>query len=69
MIVAEVKRRVVPFEVNYVCDSCNNGMMEKTGEMNKSTGEIEHKCLICGAEHTFKWVSYPRIDYVGEEDL
>lgn len=25
---AEVKRRVIPFEVNYVCDKCNRGMLK-----------------------------------------
>jgi hypothetical protein len=44
-------------------------MMQKTGEMDPQTGEVEHKCMICGHSQTFKWISYPRIDYVGEEDL
>lgn len=63
---AEVKRKVQTIEVNYVCDKCEHGMLEKSGEMNEKTGEIPHKCMICGHEQIFKWVSYPRIDYIGE---
>jgi hypothetical protein len=40
-------------------------MMEGVGEMNAQTGELLHRCMICGDEKVFKWVSYPRIDYVG----
>lgn len=66
---AEIRRRVVPFEVNYICDSCKGGMLEKCGETDPTTGETEHKCLICGSKQSFKWISYPRIDYVAEDDL
>ena len=65
----EIKRKVVPVEVNYVCDKCNNGMMEKVGAMNEATGEIPHKCMICSHSQSFRWLSYPRIDYVGEGDV
>ncbi len=61
----EIKRPVQTIEVNYVCDKCNHGMMQKVGEMDRQTGEHPHRCMICGHEHTFKWISYPRIDYVG----
>ena len=61
----EIKRPVQTVEVNYVCDKCGHGMMEKQGEMDPRTGEVPHRCMICGDEKVFKWVSYPRIDYVG----
>ena len=61
----EIKRPVQTIEVNYVCDKCGHGMMQKESEMNPQTGEILHRCMICGNEQTFKWISYPRIDYVG----
>lgn len=61
----EIKRPVQTIEVNYVCDKCGHGMMQKAGDMNAQTGEILHRCMICGHEQTFKWVSYPRIDYIG----
>lgn len=64
----EVKRVVKPVEVNYVCDKCEHGMMQKSGEMDSASGEIEHKCMICNHKQTFKWVSYPRIDYIAEEE-
>jgi hypothetical protein len=41
-------------------------MMQKCGETNQDTGEVPHKCVICGHQQSFDWVSYPRIDYVGE---
>jgi len=61
----EIKRPVQTIEVNYVCDKCGHGMMQKEGETNAHTGETLHRCMICGHEQTFKWVSYPRIDYIG----
>lgn len=61
----EIKRPVQTVEVNYVCDKCGHGMMEKTGDMDTQTGETPHRCMICNHAQSFKWVSYPRIDYVG----
>ena len=65
---AEIKRAVQTVEINYVCDKCGHGMLQKVGEIDPSSGEILHRCMICAAEHIFKWVSYPRIDYVGLDD-
>lgn len=62
----EVKRVMKPIEVNYVCDKCDHGMMKKSGEMDQETGDIQHQCVICGHQQVFQWVSYPRIDYIGE---
>jgi hypothetical protein len=61
----EIKRPVQTIEINYVCDKCGHGMMHKDGEMNAQTGEVPHRCMICGNQQVFKWISYPRIDYVG----
>lgn len=61
---AEIKRAVQTIEINYVCDKCEHGMMHKCGELNEDTGDIAHKCVICGHEQNFQWVSYPRIDYI-----
>ena len=61
----EVRRPVQPIEINYLCDKCGHGMMQSTGEADGSTGMVPHKCVICGHEQQFEWVSYPRIDYVG----
>ena len=65
---AEIKREVRPVEVNYVCDACEKDMMTKSGEMDMQTGEIEHSCLICDHRQSFRWRSYPRIDYVGLDE-
>ncbi len=60
----EIKRVVQPVEINYVCDKCEHGMMNKSGEMDEASGDIPHKCVICGHEQIFQWVTYPRIDYM-----
>ncbi|MFA7554207.1 MAG: type II citrate synthase [Spongiibacteraceae bacterium] len=65
---AEIKRAVKTVEVNYVCDECNHGMMHKSGELDEATGDIPHKCVICGHRQNFKWVTYPRIDYIDENE-
>lgn len=64
----EVKRPVQTIEVNYICDKCNHGMMAKAGNTNQESGETLHRCMICGHEQSFKWVTYPRIDYIGVEE-
>lgn len=64
----EVKRPVRTIEVNYVCDKCEHGMMHKSAEGDDETGDVPHKCVICGHEQVFQWVSYPRIDYVDEAE-
>lgn len=64
----EVKRPVQTIEVNYVCDKCGYGIMEKVGEMDPDTGEIKHQCVICGHPQTFKGRAYPRIDHIGLDE-
>ncbi len=64
----EIKRKVMPVEVNYVCDKCGYGMMQQTGPTNKETGENPHECMICGHNMTFKGVTYPHISYMAEDD-
>ena len=64
----EVIKPVRPVEVNYVCDKCGHGMMKSLGQMDPETGEVPHNCMICGDEHVFKWVSYPKIDYLGLDE-
>jgi hypothetical protein len=64
----EVKREVRPIEINYVCDACSQGMMSRSGEMDPVTGEIEHRCLICDHQQTFRWLEYPRIAHIGLDE-
>ncbi len=64
----EVKRPVRTIEVNYLCDSCGKGMLHKVGEIDKESGDTHHECVICGNAQTFQWVTYPRIDYVAEDE-
>jgi hypothetical protein len=61
----ELKREVTPIEVTYICDACSQGTMEKIGEMDPQSGDIEHQCLICEHKQTFQWRHYPRIEHVG----
>lgn len=64
----EVKRRVQPIEVNYVCDACDHGMMQKVGPTDEASGETPHRCMICNHQQSFKWVHYPRIEYIAAEE-
>lgn len=63
----EVKRRVQPIEVNYVCDACGHGMMQKTADADPTSGETPHRCMICDHQQSFKWIHYPRIEYLDAE--
>ena len=60
----EIRQRVRPIEVTYICDACGKGMMTAVGEMDPQSGDIEHHCVICNHSQTFKWRPYPHIDYV-----
>ena len=64
--VTEIKRAVQTVEVNYICDKCEHGMMHKCDDIDQETGDVPHICVICSHKQVFKWLSYPRIDYVGE---
>lgn len=59
----EIHRKVLPYEYNYLCDKCNNGMMTAQGE--KTADGVLHKCMICGATANLK-KSYPHIEFFGE---
>ena len=61
---SEVIRKVTPYEYNYLCDQCKNGMVRVNGEKD-STGKYPHQCMICGAEATLN-KSYPHVEYFGE---
>lgn len=65
----EVKRPVQPIEITYLCDKCEHGMMHSCGEAHPETGMVPHHCVICGYEQAFAWISYPRIDYVGLDEV
>ena len=63
---AEVSRKVVPYEYNYVCDKCENGMMTVTGDKDNE-GYYPHKCMICGHIAALQ-KSYPRVEYFSESE-
>ena len=59
----EISRKVLPYEYNYLCDSCKGGMMTSVGE--RVAGGYPHKCVICS--HTAELKSqYPHVEYYGE---
>lgn len=64
----EVKRPVKPIEVNYLCDKCEHGMMKQSEAADKDSGETPHECVICGHKQIFKWVSYPHVEYIDEQE-
>lgn len=51
----EARRPVKPIEINYICDECENGLMQQSGAMDPESGLIPHKCVICSSEQSFKW--------------
>jgi hypothetical protein len=66
----ESKRRVVPVEISYTCDKCNHGTMRAMdGAESNADGIRPHQCVICSHQHSFKWVTYPYIAYIGEDEL
>lgn len=62
---AEISRKVVPYEYNYLCDSCGKGMMIAAGE--KTAAGFPHKCAIC-SHHADLKKRYPVVEYFGEEE-
>ena len=62
---SEIYRKVTPYEFNYVCDECNNGMLMATGPKDPETNKYPHKCVICGAKYQLS-KSYPYVEYYGE---
>ena len=61
---AEVSRKVTPYQYNYICDKCENGMMRASGEKD-ADGLFPHKCMICSHTTALK-KSYPRVEYFGD---
>lgn len=62
---AEISRKVVPYEYNYLCDSCGKGMMISSGDKNSSG--FPHKCVICGHQADLR-KQYPNVEFFGEEE-
>lgn len=59
----ELFRKVVPYEFNYLCDACGNGMVRASGE--KDGDGFIHSCMICSKKVTLP-KSYPHIEHFGE---
>lgn len=60
--------KLVPYEIQYICDKCNKGYMQPTGKVfPTSPMQIEHKCSDCDCIKCFYEEKYPKIVYEREE--
>lgn len=61
----ETERRVKVYEINYRCEECGIGCLERSGPMLLSNPpQYTHVCNNCGDTKTFKNKYYPHIKYV-----
>lgn len=64
----EVKRKVVPVEIDYLCPDCKEGYMRPTGiAYATSPMKYPHKCTHCGSERTF-FKEYPYVEFEYEDE-
>ena len=69
----EVKRKMVPYEINRICEKCNRGWMKLKSErgivnvLMTYPAQYPHICDNCGAVGTFTQ-TYPYIVYEPSED-
>ena len=56
----KTERNVISESVEYVCDSCGKGAMERVGSSILTDGVLQypHECPVCGAKDYFIY-SYP----------
>mgnify|MGYP003507846415 CR=1 FL=1 len=60
----ETRKVVVPIQVDYQCDKCEEGVMRPTGVVKPmSPPLIVHRCTKCGHEDTYRNKRYPYIVY------
>lgn len=64
MRILEVTFDVKPIGINYICDSCQKGEMNQTGEvkMYEHHATFVHKCSNCSEKKELK-EKYPLIRY------
>lgn len=59
--------KLIPYEVDYLCDECQIGHMLPTGNIYPtSPPKIGHKCNTCGHTQIFLNKKYPSIEYKRE---
>ena len=65
----EKKTEVRSFEVSYICDRCNEGMMIFTGiTLTSYPPQYQHKCDQCSNTQNFR-VVYPTIRYEVTDEI
>jgi hypothetical protein len=58
--------RLIPFEVQYECDECEDGYMISTGKYHPTKPpKIEHKCEKCG-DIIYLEDKYPKVEFIHE---
>lgn len=64
---AEREREVKTYQVDYLCDECDSGLMQPLGSvLTSSPPQYPHGCTNCGARKTFHHC-YPRIVTKGND--
>lgn len=61
----EIAKPVQMVVVEYICDECGKGKMQRHGGIVYTSNPIEipHKCDNCGHEQNFVEPQYPRIGW------
>jgi hypothetical protein len=60
----ERRTEVKTYQVDYICDDCESGVMAFTGRTLLShPPQYEHQCTQCGMTRYFRGVTYPKIVY------
>lgn len=58
----EKKIEVKTYQIDYICDTCNEGKMRPTGiSFPTNPPQYPHVCDKCGAAQTFRNKIYPAI--------
>lgn len=64
---AEQNFEIVPVGIKYICDSCDDGEMEYTGNMLMThPARFAHRCKKCNSDQSFL-KKYPTIEYKTKE--
>lgn len=61
----ETKRRMIAFQIQRVCDHCNDGMMEYDHKDDFERVLHRHRCTACGLTNFFS-DTYPYINFEPE---
>lgn len=69
---AEVRRKLIPIEIDFKCPLCEIGFLRTTGEVLPTNPlKYPHKCNnpTCDYQETFTGITYPYTEYEYIEEL